>query len=249
MKSDSTRDRDKKGARQLLLNEFICGSLTALYIHTAYVYYIHLRVYLIGFFNWNLARICQEVASPFALFLMWFISTRAKKYAQTVGGIWSYIQRYIHACVCVCVYKCYPSVSCEVPNARLLFYWQSEGRINYLSGNAIALTITLEKTRVRHKRSRERERTGNWEPIWLSLIAKNVKVNWGTQQFTIPALVQKPLKAHERRQKDFDQNCPSNLTFTLAAYYFFFLRIYFLASESHTRLSDNNIDVQQQQKL
>lgn len=87
MKSDSTRDRDKKGARQLLLNEFICGSLTALYIHTAYVYYIYLRVYLIGFFNWNLARICQEVASPFALFLMWFISTRAKKYAQTVGGI------------------------------------------------------------------------------------------------------------------------------------------------------------------
>lgn len=155
MKSDSTRDRDKKGARQLLLNEFICGSLTALYIHTAYVYYIYLRVYLIGFFNSNLARICQEVASPFALFLMWFISTRAKKYAQTVGGIWSYIQRYIHACVYVC--ECYPSVSCEVPNARLLFDWQSEGRINCLSGNAIAFTITLEKTRVRHKRARERE--------------------------------------------------------------------------------------------
>lgn len=122
----------------------------------------------------------------------------------------------MHVYVCVCLCECYPSVSCEVPNARLLFDWQSEGRINCLSGNAIALTITLEKTRVRH-----RERTGNWEPIWLSLIAENVKVNWGTQQFTIPALVQKPLKAHERRQKDFDQNCPSNLTFTSAAYYFF----------------------------
>lgn len=246
MKSDSTRDRDKKAARQLLLNEFICGSLTALYIHTAYVYYIYLRVYLIGFFNWNLARICQEVASPFALFLMWFISTRAKKYAQTVGGIWSYIQRYIHACVCVCVLPV-----CQLWSAKhASSFWLAKWRENQLSvwecdrvhDHAAEDTCATQES--------ERERTGNWEPIWLSLIAENVKVNWGTQQFTIPALVQKPLKAHERRQKDFDQNCPSNLTFTLAAYYFiFFFRIYFLASESHTRLSDNNIVVQQQQKL
>lgn len=137
--------------------------------------------------------------------------------------------------MCVCV--CYPSVSCEVPNARLLFDWQSEGRINCLSGNAIAFTITPEKTRVRHKRERE--------PIWLSLIAENVKVNWGTQQFTIPALVQKPLKAHERRQKDFDQNCLSNLTFTLAAYYFFFVFIFWLQNRTQgyqttTLLYNNN---------
>lgn len=59
--------------------------LLQIYIYTAYIMYIYL--YLIRFFNWNLTRICQEVASPFALFLMWFISTRAKKYAQTVGGI------------------------------------------------------------------------------------------------------------------------------------------------------------------
>lgn len=248
MKSDSTRDRDKKGARQLLLNEFICGYLTALYIHTAYVrvYCIHLRVYLIGFFNCNLARICQEVASPFALFLMWFISTRAKKYAQTVGGIWSYIQTYIHACVCVSVTRL-SVVKCQT---RVFFL------IGKVKGESTICLGMRSRSRSRWKRhvcdtrERERERTGNWEPIWLSLIAENVKVNWGTQQFTIPALVQKPLKAHERRQKDFDQNCPSNLTFTLAAYYFFsFFRIYFLASESHTRLSDNNIVVQQQQKL
>lgn len=148
----------------------------------------------------------------------------------------------IYTCMCVC----YPSVSCEVPNARLLFDWQSEGRINCLSGNAIAFTITLEKTRVRDKRERERERTGNWEPIWLSLIAENVKVNWGTQQFTIPALVQKPLKAHERRQKDFDQNCPSNLTFTLAAYYFFSY-LFFGFRIAHKVIRQQQI--QQQQKL
>lgn len=130
----------------------------------------------------------------------------------------------MHVCVC-------EQPVCQLWSAkRASSFWLAKWRENQLSGNAIAFTITLEKTRVRDKR--ERERTESWEPIWLSLIAENVKVNWGTQQFTIPALVQKPLKAHERRQKDFDQNCPSNLTFTLAAYYFFFVFIFWLQNRT-----------------
>lgn len=155
----------------------------------------------------------------------------------------------MHVCACVCmsvtrlsVVKCQTRVFFLIGKVKgestMLSVWECD-RAHDHAGEDTCATQEIE-----------RERTGNWEPIWLSLIAENVKVNWGTQQFTIPALVQKPLKAHERRQKDFDQNCPSNLTFTLAAYYFiFFFRIYFLASESHTRLSDNNIVVQQQQKL
>lgn len=131
--------------------------LLQIYIYTAYIMYIY--IYLIRFFNWNLARICQEVASPFALFfdVVHFHSGQkicpdSRRYMKL------YTEIYMHVCVCVC----YPSVSFEVPNARLLFDWQSEGRINCLSGNAIAFTITLEKTRVRDKRERERER-GNWK--------------------------------------------------------------------------------------
>lgn len=124
-----------------------------IYVHTAYVYYeyIYLREYLIGFFNWNLARICQEVASPFALFLMWFISTRAKKYAQPVGGIWSYIQRYIPACVCVTrlsVVKC---------QTRVFFLI---GKVKGESTVCLGMRSRSRSRRRRHVCDTERE---NWE--------------------------------------------------------------------------------------
>lgn len=130
--------------------------LLQIYIYTAYTMYIYL--YLIRFFNWNLARICQEVASPFELFLMWFISTRAKKYAQTVGGIWSYIQRYIHTCVCVCVLPV-----CQLWSAkRASSFWLAKWRENQLPVWECDRVHDHagEDTCARQERARERE---NWE--------------------------------------------------------------------------------------
>lgn len=77
----------------------------------AYIIYIYL--YLIRFFNWNIAgmlilcRICQEVASPFSLFFGFdcgsFPLGPKMSGSQTVGGL----TRYSYVCATrLSVVKC-----------------------------------------------------------------------------------------------------------------------------------------------